>query len=53
MTKLPTLTGREVIAALSKAGFEVARVRGSHYFLVHSDGRWTVVPVHSGEIIFT
>ncbi|MBD2775922.1 type II toxin-antitoxin system HicA family toxin [Iningainema tapete] len=51
MTKLPSLTGREVIAALSKAGFEVARVRGSHHFLIHSDGRRTVVPVHSGETI--
>ncbi|GAX43203.1 hypothetical protein NIES4075_42150 [Tolypothrix sp. NIES-4075] len=51
MSKLPSLTGREVIAALSKAGFEVARVRGSHHFLIHSDGRRTVVPVHSGETI--
>lgn len=51
MTKLPSFTGREVIAALRKAGFEVARVRGSHHFLVHSDGRRTVVPVHSGETI--
>lgn len=31
MTKLPSLTGREVIKALEKAGFEVVRVRGSHH----------------------
>jgi len=36
---------------LSKAGFQVIRVRGSHHFLRHSDGRSTVVPVHSGESI--
>ncbi|MEI2578918.1 type II toxin-antitoxin system HicA family toxin [Scytonema sp. PRP1] len=51
MSQLPSVTGREVIAALGKVGFEVARVRGSHYILIHSDGRRTVVPVHSGETI--
>ena len=51
MSKLPSLTGKEVIAALKKAGFEVARIRGSHHFLIHSDGRRTLVPVHSGETI--
>jgi predicted RNA binding protein YcfA (HicA-like mRNA interferase family) len=53
MSKLPSLTGKEVIAALGKAGFEVARVRGSHHILIHSNGRRTVVPVHSGETIGT
>ncbi|BAZ15992.1 hypothetical protein NIES4071_78650 [Calothrix sp. NIES-4071] len=51
MSKLPSVTGREVISALEKAGFNVARIRGSHHILVHSDGRRTVVPVHSGETI--
>ncbi|WP_277871998.1 type II toxin-antitoxin system HicA family toxin [Trichormus variabilis] len=41
------------MTALSKAGFEVIRVRGSHHILVHSDGRITVVPVHAGETIGT
>jgi predicted RNA binding protein YcfA (HicA-like mRNA interferase family) len=36
---------------LRKAGFEAARVKGSHHFLRHADGRGTVVPVHSGETI--
>lgn len=53
MSKLPSLTGKEIIAALGKAGFEVIRVRGSHHILVHSDGRRTVVPVHAGETIGT
>jgi predicted RNA binding protein YcfA (HicA-like mRNA interferase family) len=53
MSKLPSLTGKEVITALGKAGFEVAKVRGSHHILIHSDGRRTVVPVHSGETIGT
>ncbi len=51
MTRLPRLTGRQVIAALSKAGFEDIRAKGSHHFLRHPDGRATVVPVHSGESI--
>jgi predicted RNA binding protein YcfA (HicA-like mRNA interferase family) len=51
MTKLPALTGRELIAALSKAGFEVVRIRGSHHYLRHADGRATVIPVHAAETI--
>jgi predicted RNA binding protein YcfA (HicA-like mRNA interferase family) len=51
VTRLPRITGREVVAALRRAGFELARVRGSHHFLRHADGRGTVVPVHAGETI--
>ncbi len=51
MTRLPQLTGREVIAALERAGFAVVRVKGSHHFLRHADGRVTVVPVHAREAI--
>ncbi len=51
MARLPRLSGKEVIAALQRAGFEVARVKGSHHFLRHADGRVTVVPVHAGEQI--
>jgi predicted RNA binding protein YcfA (HicA-like mRNA interferase family) len=46
MTKLPRVTGRELVSALRKAGFEVIRVKGSHHFLKHSDGRCTVIPIH-------
>ncbi len=51
MIKLPSVTGKDVVRALGKAGFEVARTRGSHHILKHPDGRQTVVPVHSGENI--
>jgi len=51
VTKLPRLTGRQLISALRKASFQVIRVKGSHYFLSHPDGRRTVVPVHRGETI--
>ena len=49
MSKLPSLTGRDVLNTLLRAGFEIVRVKGSHHFLRHPDGRTTGVPVHSGE----
>jgi predicted RNA binding protein YcfA (HicA-like mRNA interferase family) len=51
MTKFSRLTGNQVIAALRLAGFELLRVKGSHHFLSHADGRHTVVPIHRGESI--
>jgi len=51
VTRLPQITGREVVSALRKAGFEGVRIKGSHHFLRHPDGRGTVVPVHAGETI--
>ena len=51
MTRTPRITGKKMIAVLRRAGFVVARTRGSHSFLQHSDGRRTVIPVHRGEII--
>jgi len=51
MSRLPRLAGTKVISALKKAGFLITRTRGAHHFLRHTDGRTTVVPVHSGEVI--
>ncbi|MEM8556926.1 MAG: type II toxin-antitoxin system HicA family toxin [Bacteroidota bacterium] len=51
MSKLPSLTGKKLIKALRRAGFAVIRIKGSHHFLRHDDGRTTVVPVHSGETL--
>ena len=51
MTRLPRPKGKQVIKALESVGFRVDRVKGSHFFLLHPDGRATTVPVHSGEII--
>lgn len=51
MSRSPRITGGELIEALRRGGFAVARIRGSHYFLRHEDGRRTVVPVHAGDII--
>lgn len=51
MTTFPSVTGSQLIRALCKLGFEVLRIKGSHHFLQHPDGRCTVVPVHRGENI--
>ncbi|WP_304511698.1 type II toxin-antitoxin system HicA family toxin [Desulfobacula sp.] len=51
MTQYPSLQGKQLVKILKKKKFSVIRVKGSHNFLRHSDGRCTVVPVHSGETI--
>jgi predicted RNA binding protein YcfA (HicA-like mRNA interferase family) len=45
------ITGKELIRVLEQVGFQVTRTRGSHFFLRHTDGRATSVPVHSGETV--
>lgn len=45
MSTLPRPTGIELVRALERAGFIGERVRGSHYFLRHKDGRATVDPL--------
>ena len=51
MSKLPSLTGKQVIDALQRSGFVVMRIKGSHHYMRHADGRVTVVPVHAGETV--
>ena len=51
MSNLPSLNGRKLIKILGKFDFEVIRIKGSHHFLKHLDGRATVVPVHGKENI--
>ena len=51
MSQYPSVTGKELINVLKKINFVVIRVRGSHHFLRHTDGRTTVVPVHSGDTL--
>ena len=53
MTSWPAITGKVLVEALKKSGFVVARMKGSHHILKHTDGRMTIVPVHSGETVGT
>jgi len=49
MSILKSYSGIELLTILQILGFEVIRVRGSHHFLKHPDGRATVIPVHKNE----
>lgn len=45
MVKLPVLSGKELIKALQRDGFQIVRQRGSHVSL-RKDKYKTVVPLH-------
>jgi predicted RNA binding protein YcfA (HicA-like mRNA interferase family) len=48
VSRLPRISGRQCIAALGRAGFEVRRQRGSHIVLRrHDPFAQVVVPDHS------
>lgn len=49
MPPVPSLRGEQVVRALERGGFKVARVTGSHHIMRHADGRGTTVPVHPGR----
>ncbi len=51
MSKIPAITGKRLLKVLQQLGLETLRVRGSHFFLRHPDGRTTVLPMHAGEAI--
>jgi predicted RNA binding protein YcfA (HicA-like mRNA interferase family) len=50
MSKLPIVSGKEIVNALEKAGFVIIRQKGSHVSLqkITSEGTYrTVVPLHT------
>jgi predicted RNA binding protein YcfA (HicA-like mRNA interferase family) len=49
--KLPVLDGRRVVQALSRAGFAVDRIVGSHHVMIFPGDptRTVTIPVHSGR----
>ena len=52
MSRLPQVTPREMIAALRRVGFILARVSGSHHFMAYpgDPSRWATVAMHSGDL---
>ncbi|MHB8766041.1 MAG: type II toxin-antitoxin system HicA family toxin [Deferrisomatales bacterium] len=44
---LPLLSGRQVLAALTRLGFREVGRKGSHVKMVHPDGRRLVFPFHN------
>jgi len=51
MPRLPTVTSKQVINALKKAGFEIDHQTGSHVVLLKArDGNRVVVPRHNRDL---
>jgi predicted RNA binding protein YcfA (HicA-like mRNA interferase family) len=50
LPELPRLTAKEAERLLLQAGFELNRVKGSHYIYVRESVR-VVVPYHAGKIL--
>jgi predicted RNA binding protein YcfA (HicA-like mRNA interferase family) len=54
MPKLPSITGKELVRALQKEGFEITRQKGSHVQMTkYIEGKKQTfpVPIHAGKII--
>jgi predicted RNA binding protein YcfA (HicA-like mRNA interferase family) len=54
MGRLPRITGKQVVRALTKGGFVCKHIEGSHHIMQKAfpEGKVTIpVPVHSGKII--
>jgi predicted RNA binding protein YcfA (HicA-like mRNA interferase family) len=51
--KLPVLSGRQVLAALTRLGFVEIHRKGSHVKMKHTDGRIIVFPFHDEVDRFT
>ncbi len=43
------LSGKEIVRALNKDGWELERITGSHHVMRHADGRHVSVPVHGAR----
>ena len=51
MTRLPRVSGRQLLRALRRGGFTVSHVRGSHHYLRRQGTGLVVVPVHDSRTI--
>jgi predicted RNA binding protein YcfA (HicA-like mRNA interferase family) len=49
--RLPRVSGKQTVEALLRAGFEIHRIRGSHYILKNPEtNRRVTVPYHRREL---
>jgi len=52
MSKLPTISGKQAVAAFLKAGFAVDRISGSHHILKSPTcANVLTIPVHGGKTL--
>ncbi len=51
MPPIPRVSGREIVQALRRAGWELERIRGSHHIMISPDDRTVSVPVHGNQTL--
>jgi len=51
MTRLPRVSGKDVVAALRRARFKLLYVQGSHHYLESPAGHLVTVPVHGKKLL--
>ena len=51
MAKLPRVTARQIVAALERAGFSLARQSGSHMIYKNASGKRVTVPFHAQKTL--
>ena len=49
MSPFPAIKAKDFIRILERLGFCLDRQKGSHAIYNHPDGRWVIVPIHSGK----
>ena len=49
MSRLPALSGKQLIRVLERAGWEHIRTKGSHHIMSREGGPLLAVPVHGGK----
>ena len=49
--RLPRLTAKEVISAIEKKGFSLARQSGSHKVYKNSEGKRVTIPFHGNRTL--
>ena len=51
MPKLPTVKGKALIKILSKLGYLIDHIHGSHYIMRNENGKKITIPVHGNNEI--
>jgi predicted RNA binding protein YcfA (HicA-like mRNA interferase family) len=53
VSRLKIITSAQMCKLLEAEGFVTIRQNGSHRFFLHADGRTTMVPIHSTDLVRT
>lgn len=52
MPPLVPISGKKMASILTRLGFALLRVRGSHYFYYNAvSGKTTTIPIHRNEVL--